>query len=208
MAAFSCSAAFAFDRDGAGLQGMGGGMKGIGGMGGGLKGVGGMGGGFKGVGGMGGGFKGVGGMGGYRGVGDAGGGYARTNSRYNDYYNQRYGENSTRYGENSTRYGENSTRYGGDRFSNSNAEYPQTHTSYGVTTGRYGEPVDGSVNNSIGARYQRAAQYIGLLQRVEATRNGGEPEYNAVRMGAGTTFQRLRSLESHPPTSFNHLYVD
>jgi hypothetical protein len=191
----------AYSRGGE-LQGMGGGLKGIGGMGGGFKGVGGMGGGFKGVGGMGGGCKGVGGMGGFRGAGDAGGGFSGAQSRYHDYYYSRYGENSTRYGENSTRYGENSTRYGGT------TDYPDTTTRYGVTTGRYGEPVNEYQDNSLASRYARAGMYGNLMQRVESGRTNGTPAASAIRMGAGSTLQRLRYLEAHPPTSFNHIYVD
>jgi hypothetical protein len=156
----------------------------------------GVGGGLKGIGGMGGGCKGIGGMGGgCRGLGDAGGGFGGVQSRYHDYYYSRYGENSTRYGENNTRYGGTTGESG-------------TTTRYGMTTGRYGEPVDGAEENSVADRYERASMYSGLLQRVESIRYGESPEPGAIRIGAGSAMQRLRSLEANPPTSFNHIYVE
>jgi hypothetical protein len=175
----------AFSR-GEGLEGMGGGLKGIGGMGGGMKGVGGMGGGFKGVGGMGGGFKGVGGMGGgMRGLGDAGGGFENAKEHYYD----------GRYGGYSMRYGENNPRYGG-------TEEMNETTRYGVTTGRYGEPVDASVDNSLAARYDRAQMYRNMMGQIATAREaGGAPPVNQ-----GYLFNRMRQLEEHPPTSFNHIY--
>lgn len=189
------------------LQGMGGGLKGIGGMGGGMKGVGGMGGGFKGVGGMGGGFKGIGGMGGgMRGLGDAGGGFQNARDHY---YDDRYGGYSTRYGENNPRYGgteemNETTRYGTTygRY-NEPVGNGDTVTRYGETTGRYGEPVDGSVDNSLAARYNRAQMYRNMMGQIASAREaGGVPNANQ-----GYLFSRMRQMEQHPPTSFNHLYV-
>lgn len=169
------------------LQGMGGGLKGIGGMGGGMKGIGGMGGGFKGVGGMGGGMKGISGMGGgMRGLGDAGGGFENARDHY---YQDRYGGYSTRYGENNPRYG------GTDEMN----EY----TRYGTTCGRFGEPVDGSADNSLAARYDRAQMYRNMMGQIASAREaGGVPSVNQNYL-----FNRMRQLEVHPPTSFNHIYT-
>lgn len=197
------------------FSGMGGGMKGIGGMGGGMKGIGGMGGGMKGIGGMGGGFKGVGGMGGgMRGVGDAGGQAGWYSRRYGENSN-RYGENSTRYGENSTRYGENNWRYGGTDEMNETTRYGTTYgrygepvgdqnesTRYGVTTGRYGEPVGQYDDESLAARYQRIQGYAGMMNRIAGMRQA-----QPGTMPGGSLMGRMRELEQHPPTSFNHIYV-
>lgn len=207
------SPALSYDRGE--LSGMGGGMKGIGGMGGGMKGIGGMGGGFKGIGGMGGGMKGIGGMGGFRGVGSAGGGFNYGSyGRYGE-NSHRYGENSDRYGENSTRYGENNPRYGGTEEMNETTRYGTTYgrygepvdasgnvTRYGSTYGRYGEPVNQYDDESLAARYQRMQQYSGMMQQISSFRQsqGGTGQL-------GSVFGRMREMEQHPPTSFNHIYV-
>ena len=177
-------------------------MKGIGGMGGGMKGIGGMGGGMKGIGGMGGGMKGVGGMGGFRGVGDAGGGF-----NYGSY---------NRYGENSHRYGENSSRYGGTEEMNETTRYGTTYgrygepvddsgnvTRYGTSYGRYGEPVNQYDDESLAARYQRIQQYSGMMNQIASYRQSS----GATAPMLGNVFGRMRQMEQHPPTSFNHIYV-
>ncbi|MBX9688386.1 MAG: hypothetical protein K2X27_16880 [Candidatus Obscuribacterales bacterium] len=192
------------------FEGEAGGLKGIGGMGGGFKGVGGMGGGCKGVGGMGGGFKGVGGMGGgFKGVGDAGGGFSEARSHYYD----------ARYGGYSRRYGENNPRYGGTEEMNETSRYGTTYgrynepvdesgnmTRYGTTYGRYGEPVGQADDESLAARYQRVNQYSRLMNQIASSRSG-MPSSTGMAYGAGSAMQRLRTLESHPPSSFNHIYV-
>lgn len=96
-----------------------------------------------------------------------------------------------------TRYGVTTGRYG------EVVDDPNTNTRYGVTTGRYGEPLGQSEDESLLARYQRIQECRGMMNNLgrmrEAQARGGGASYSL--MG------HLRSLEEHPPTSFNRIYV-